>query len=383
MRSTLLSLVVTSLVSASPDAFAKWATSKGRSYASAEERFLRRSVFATNSAKVAAHNAAGHEWKMGLNAFADLTEDEWVSRYTGGYVAPPLTSAALRGRAAVADSSDVASGSGAAGTSDAEHDSARALQQSSKSRTRSRTPSRSPSRPPAPSSSPAAASVSVDWSATNAIGPVKDQGQCGSCWSFSAVGAIEAAVWIKTGMRPLLSEQQAVDCTTISPYNNAGCNGGWMSPVFSYAKAVGICTSAAYPYTALDGTCKEASCGSILNTDRFFTSGQGTVSNTDAAHTSMLASRPFSVALYVNNAWQLYASGVFSASCPSSSANHAIIMVGYGRESGLDYYKLRNSWGTGWGESGYVKMKRGNGQGGAGQANGLCGVLQASSYPTV
>eukprot|EP01038_Epipyxis_sp_PR26KG_P008607 gene8607-11631_t len=225
--------------------------------------------------------------------------------------------------------------------------------------------------------------ASVDWTTTGAVTGVKDQGQCGSCWSFSTTGSLEGAYKIKGNALTSFSEQHLVDCDT---YKNGGkdmgCNGGLMDNAFAWiTKNKGLCTEAKYPYTSgttqKSGTCADATCGKIAAVaPKSFTD---VATNSDSAMMSALAQQPVSVAIEADQAaFQLYKSGVFTAAC-GTNLDHGVLAVGYGTLNGVDYYKVKNSWGTSWGQDGYILLQRG-----VSQKQGQCGILSGPpSYPNL
>jgi len=223
---------------------------------------------------------------------------------------------------------------------------------------------------------------SIDWVAQGSVTPVKDQGQCGSCWSFSATGAMEGAYKNKKGTLPSLSEQNFVDCDNRSNGgSDLGCNGGLMDSAFSWAKKNGgLCTEAAYPYTSgttkKSGTCNQTSCKKAEYAPIGYTD---VAKKIDSAMMSALALGPVSIAIEADqSAFQLYKSGVFTGAC-GTNLDHGVLAVGYGTEGGKDFYLVKNSWGTSWGDKGYIKLGRGRSyNSGAGQ----CGMLTGPpSYP--
>jgi len=227
--------------------------------------------------------------------------------------------------------------------------------------------------------------TSVDWTTSGAVTGVKDQGQCGSCWSFSTTGALEGAYYNKYKSLVSFSEQNLVDCDkrTGSPRGtDMGCNGGLMDSAFTWTKANGgLCTEAAYPYTAKDGTCL-TSCAKNANVAP--ASYTDVTVNSDSAMMSALNKQTVAVAIQADqSAFQLYKSGVFTAAC-GTSLDHGVLAVGYGTYTdGLDYYKVKNSWGTSWGMSGYILFARGASLPSA-QKQGQCGILSGPpSYPNL
>jgi len=213
---------------------------------------------------------------------------------------------------------------------------------------------------------------SIDWRTKGVVNPVQNQGQCGSCWSFSAVGALESAYAIKTGTLAKLSEQQLVDCST--SFGNAGCNGGWMDNAFEFYETTPAVTEASYAYTAKDGSCQAG--GDAVTT---VTSHHDVTENSPSALVAALNVGPVSVAVNAGSmGFQLYSSGIIKLFC-GTNLDHGIVAVGYGTESGTDYYIVRNSWGSGWGEKGYARIKRTAEEG----KPGMCGIQMAASYPIV
>jgi C1A family cysteine protease len=217
---------------------------------------------------------------------------------------------------------------------------------------------------------------SVDWVSAGAVTAVKDQGQCGSCWSFSTTGAVEGAYYIKYGSLVSFSEQELVDCDNISNGGrDHGCNGGLMENAFGWiAKNNGLCREEAYPYvsgtTKTAGTCNSKICTNVANSD--IAKYIDVEANSDSAMMSAIAAQPVSIAIEADQReFQLYKSGVFTGTC-GTNLDHGVLVVGYGTMDGTDYYKVKNSWSTSWGDQGYIYLGRGAGQ---------CGILMEASYP--
>jgi cathepsin L len=303
------------------DAFTQWMVKFEKTYAP-EEFFYRYDVFKANMDFVDAHNKGNYTFTVALNQFADLTTGEFKNIYLG--YKPELA----RGKRTVT-LSDL----------------------------------------PAPQAYPNGA---LDWTQKGAVTPVKNQGNCGSCWAFSATGSMEGVIAIKFGSLISLSEQELVDCSM--SYGNMGCNGGLMDNAFKYAEANGLCTEAAYPYTSgttgKAGTCTKTKCTASPHTN---IKGYVDVVHTENALGAAVDIEPVSVAIEADQiAFQLYSSGVFSAPC-GQNLDHGVLVVGYGNSGSTPYWKVKNSWGTSWGEQGYILMIRNQDE---------CGIANEPSYPT-
>lgn len=227
---------------------------------------------------------------------------------------------------------------------------------------------------------------SVDWVSGGAVTGVKDQGQCGSCWSFSTTGALEGAYQLKYNTLKSFSEQNLVDCDNFRHGGtDLGCNGGLMDSAFSWTKKNGgLCSEEDYPYvsgtTKTSGTCVQGTSCS-LDAKVAPSSYTDVQKSSDSAMMSALAQQPVSIAIQADQAaFQLYTSGVFTGSC-GTQLDHGVLAVGYGTMDGQDYYKVKNSWGTSWGMDGYILLGRGDEYNrGAGQ----CGMLTGPpSYPNL
>jgi C1A family cysteine protease len=308
--------------------FEEWRQEHGREYKPAE--YVKRlEVFAANVDKIEQHNAAGHPWTMEVNKFADLTGSEFEQQMGLGVQKYNATSTGPFKSFATAED----------------------------------------------------APASVDWRTKGAVTPVKNQGQCGSCWAFSSTGSIEGARFLATGKLTSMSEQQLVDCA--GQYGNMGCNGGIMDNAFEYIVANGgLDTEASYPYTAVTGTtCKAKSGDEIKNV----ISGHTDVTpKSESDMMKAVAQQPVSIAIEADKqCFQFYSGGVLTgASCAcGTQLDHGVLTVGYGTDSGTDYWIVKNSWGTTWGEEGYIKLERGYTS--AFNKAGMCGMLTLPTYPTV
>lgn len=190
--------------------------------------------------------------------------------------------------------------------------------------------------------------ASIDWTTKGGVTGVKDQGQCGSCWSFSATGALEGAYYNKLGKLESFSEQNFVSCDNRSTGGkDKGCSGGLMDNAFDWAaKNGGVCTEAAYPYTS--GVSKEngdciTTCSKVAAVaPKSHTDVQ---TNSDSAMMTALAKQPVAIAIEADQkAFQLYKSGVFTEAC-GTKLDHGVLAVGYGTLNGQDYYKVKNRYG--------------------------------------
>jgi len=304
------------------NSFGSFVNLHGKKYASESEFNYRLGVYRNNLAFIESHNRGNHGFQVAMNKFGDLTRDEFASMYNG-----------LRVNATNLVQSNVFS-----------HD---------------------PSVPMADT---------VDWRTKGAVTGVKNQGQCGSCWAFSATGSIEGAWQIKKMSLVSISEQQLVDCS--GSFGNYGCDGGLMDSAFQYIisrKTKGIDTEDSYPYTAEDGDC-DADSGKFGSSISNFKDVQA---QSEPSLMSAINNQPISVAIDASqSSFQFYSSGVYYEKyCSATQLDHGVLAVGYGTDAGKDYYIVKNSWGTDWGMQGYILMSR--------NKNNNCGIATMSSYPIV
>lgn len=225
-------------------------------------------------------------------------------------------------------------------------------------------------------------SDSVNWVDKGAVTDVKDQGQCGSCWSFSTTGALEGIFYIENGELISFSEQELVDCDKLgNGGRDHGCNGGLMDNAFNWIiKQDGLCSEEEYPYfsgTTKDrGDCKSHQCTNVKNSD--IKGFYDVKPSSDDDMMAALSKQPVSIAIQADQReFQLYKSGVFTSKC-GTELDHGVLVVGYGSEDGLDYYLVKNSWSDTWGDGGYIKLGRGKQYN---DGDGQCGMLLQASYP--
>jgi len=299
--------------------FVEFITQYSKTY-SHDDFFNRFNIFKSNVDHINEVNAQGLSYQLGVNQFSDLTPDEWAATYLGGYnhiereyarSQNPPQSNGLLGQVQLASE--------------------------------------------------------LDWVAKGAVTPVKNQGQCGSCWAFSTTGALEGALQIATGKLVSLSEQQLVDCA--GSQGNQGCNGGLMDYGFEYVIKNGLTTEEAYPYTAKDGTCQSSGKTSAVSLSSY----SDVTRNNEAALMTAVNLGPVSVAIEADrSAFQSYKSGVLDSFFCGKQLDHGVLVVGYGTD-GKDYWTVKNSWGASWGEKGYIRLIHGKDE---------CGLADAASQPT-
>ncbi|XP_024992824.1 senescence-specific cysteine protease SAG39-like isoform X2 [Cynara cardunculus var. scolymus] len=302
----------------------QWMARYGRQYKDDIERETRFKIFKNNVAYVESFNDVGNRgYKLSVNEFADQTNEEFKAIRNGFKVPFGLVSSR---------------------TTSFMYEDVNAV----------------------PSS--------MDWRKKGAVTPIKNQGQCGSCWAFSTIAATEGITQLTTGKLISLSEQELMDCDRSG--EDQGCEGGYMDDGFKFiVNNKGINTEAGYPYQATDATCntkKESVHAAKI------TGYEDVPANDESALLKAVAMQPVSVAIDAGESdFQFYSSGVFNGSC-GTELDHGVTAVGYGTsEDGIKYWLVKNSWGTSWGEEGYIRMQRD-----VEAKEGLCGIAMMASYPT-
>ncbi|XP_058103360.1 zingipain-2-like [Magnolia sinica] len=299
--------------------FEQWMAKHGRNYTDAYEKERRFKIYQTNVGFIETFNSQNRSYKLIDNKFADLTNEEFRATHMGyrSHVARPYKVGWFMYE------------------------------------NKTWTPEK------------------MDWRQKGAVTPIKDQGACGSCWAFSAVAAVEGINKIKTGKLVSLSEQELVDCDISE---DDGCNGGFMDYAFKFIERNhGLTTEENYPYEGRDGVCNTKKRRNHAVT---ISGHEDVPANSEKSLLVAVAHQPVSVAIDGGSTeFQFYSEGVFNGDC-TTNLNHGVVAVGYGKGDQDKYWLVKNSWGTDWGENGYIRMRRG-----IKAKEGLCGIAMDASYP--
>ncbi|KAM9959334.1 hypothetical protein ACTFIR_000409 [Dictyostelium discoideum] len=302
--------------------FEEYKTQYNKEYSSQDEHDERFINFKAARKVIATHNAKESSYKLGMNHYADLSNKEFNTLVKPKVARPSVTGA------------------------DSVHDdeSLRSI----------------------PSS--------VDWRIQNCVTPVKDQGICGSCWTFGSTGSLEGTNCVTNGELVSLSEQQLVDCAILT--GSQGCGGGFASSAFQYVMEVGsLATESDYPYLMQNGLCKDRT---VTPSGVSITGYVNVTSGSESALQNAIATAgPVAIAIDASvDDFRYYMSGVYNnPACKNGldDLDHEVLAIGYGTYQGQDYFLVKNSWSTNWGMDGYVYMARND--------NNLCGVSSQANYP--
>lgn len=309
-----------------------WKANHGKTYETEQEEQLRFKIFENNVAYIDKINSENRTFKLEVNAFSDLEAFEFAAKYTG-----------LRRESIFEEVPNL--GYHTAGAEEPLVDR-------------------------------------LDWREQGAVTPIKNQGQCGSCWAFSAIGTLEGAYQLSSGKLVSLSEQQLVNCAHGTPGKPClGCMGGNMDMGLKYAMGTHICTEDSFKYRGWLGMAE--GCGKVQQCDVGIPDGAVT-GYKEVNHNSMadLISAvqlvPVSIGIEADQAaFQHYKSGVLDGQC-GSKVDHGVLAIGFGTDpAGGDYWLVKNSWGASWGENGAIRIKRGA------PAPGECGILSQPCYPVI
>ena len=303
--------------------FSQWKTQHNKVYQNGAQEAAAFKNFAVAEDKITKHNALNLTYTLGHNEFSDMSNEDFFKNYLG--YRPDLQNA--------------------------------------------KTFSKNPIHYADPNED---LPKEVDWVKNGKVTAVKNQGMCGSCWSFSTTGSIEGALAIATGKLTSLSEEDLVQCNNKT---DMGCNGGLMDHAFQWVEQYGIASEESYPYTSgggITGMCQQKK--AVAKVTGFTDVNPGD----EGALKSAVAKTPVSIAIEADKGvFQHYKSGVLNSPFCGKKLDHGVLIVGYGEYSGLfgksQYWKVKNSWGSTWGEEGFIRLHMGN---------NMCGIAQSPSYPT-
>jgi len=296
------------------EAFNIWKKEHNKMYSSPTEAVYRIKLFYQNWVKVNAHNQANESWKMGVNFFSDMTIEEIRPKYFGRKKTSP---------------------------EDIKVDYTLLTKE--------------------------VPANDVNWVTAGAVTPVKNQKQCGSCWAFSSTGALEGLDFIHNNLTKVnsYSEQQLVDCSR--SYGNEGCDGGDMPLAFKYVHDHGITTEQEYPYKGIDQKCK-SKVGEFK-----ISSYKHVPPKSSGALINALTAQPVSMSIDADGIMN-YKNGIFADTKCGTDLNHGVLVTGFD----ADAWHVKNSWGTSWGEAGYIRISR---SAVPDTKGGVCGILLDNSFP--
>lgn len=296
--------------------FSSWAEYHGRTYSDADEHRKRLRIWVDNDAYIKEHNNLNKSWSMAHNHLSDMTHAEFIGYYH-------LES----NRNFMQDEND---------------ELLPEFNLATISRLRGRRTQNIPSY--------------VNWVEQDKVTAVKQQGTCGSCWAFSSIAVLESYVAIHTGVKINMSIQELVDCDD----QNMGCEGGKQISALQYVSDNGgICSEQDYPYTATDDLdCLDMCTNKITGTDIPLPVYVRPKKNAQALATE-LSLNPVAVVMDSSTQdFMFYSEGVYDGSCRNDYYNHGVTIVGYGVDNGIEYWYVKNSWGSSWGTAGYFRIKR-------------------------
>jgi C1A family cysteine protease len=315
MKLVIIALLAVFILCDTRTEFENYKKKFNKNYSPNEEKY-RYNVFVENLNKIEQINNRGETWTAGVNQFTDLTHEEFASQFRP----LPMPERKIEYTQPVNDVGSLPK--------------------------------------------------QWDWRTQGAVVPIKDQGQCGSCWAFSATGTVEAAWFIMGNQLTSLSEQQIVDCDE----QCYGCDGGWMYLALEYVAQYGQESEADYPYVAYDQQCQYDKSLVVAHISGY----QAVTPYSASALQAAVYKQTVSIGVEADqDAWQYYTGGVLSSGC-GASIDHGVIVVGYNMAASPPYWIVRNSWGTSWGLQGYIQL--GTGDGGNG-SDGVCGIYTMPYVP--